>query len=244
MALSVEIKIGKRRVQLVFAQSPTTAHIRNDAGALVMRPTKTRQKTPKVRKGHALAFLIILVGCTRHEPVDPPDVKANSNPTERYEILITFKDAPTTLRAFKGKVQYNIANASDCVPLDYTMGLGGITPTFKKELDIEFERLSDDKFSSSFFNDSFLDENYYGLAVCDWKASIISARLDMPDSKFTRLAVNTSSLLKGNTIKRFCLQQNYVAMDVEAICRGLQGVQKDTEPRSWYFEVSVNARRG
>ena len=124
-----------------------------------------------------LSFLMaiaacMMIGCKKHEPVPPPDIRLNPNPTELYRAILKLEGAPEPLR-ITGATSYIIENPRECVPLDHTMALGGHRPDFNKKEDQSVSRLSDDIYEVKYHLDGVLDENYYGIKTCRWTARTI-----------------------------------------------------------------------
>lgn len=191
-----------------------------------------------------MALALLLVACEKHESVMPPDIKINPNAKERYEIVVTVEDAPETLKRFAGKVQYTIQNRRECLPVDYTRSLGGSRHNYDKSIEVMFEATEAGVYKSFFFMDAVLDENYYGLDVCHWSATVIAGKLDIADSKLSRLGVGINELLSQPfPVERYCLRSEHIEDYVEVICRGLRPAQSDTEPMNWYYKVTIVARR-
>lgn len=195
----------------------------------------------------ALLWLAILslglTACTEHKPVPPPDVKLNPSPMDHYEITITMEDAPEQLKQFSARIQYNIKNKFDCVPVDHTLALGGVTPQFNEFEMIEFMRSDGNVFKADVFTDAMRSENYYGLGVCHWGITGIHAALDQPDNLLSRLEIGDPIILsKEGVEKRYCLRSEYPGSQLMRICTSVEGVVKRGNPEAMYFIVTTESR--
>ena len=185
-----------------------------------------------------------LAACANTEPVPAPELRLNPAPKEVYEITITMEDAPTTLEGFVGRVQYNIDNYLDCVPVDYTRSLGGSRPRFERVVPIMFARANRASFNGKIAKDALLNEDYYGQGACRWEITAIQAALDHPHSQLKRLNISDpGALLSGHADEKFCLKSEHGSSELTALCISADGVVRRKKPTDWYFKVTTKARR-
>ena len=111
-----------------------------------------------------LAALTALSAASCSPGVDPPEVRLNPSPQQRYEITLTIEDPPASIEVH-GQVQFFITN-TDCMP--FVDRIAGIKPDSSFRVPLTFEQETATTFVGHFFADALLAENYYGLGECRW----------------------------------------------------------------------------
>ena len=117
-----------------------------------------------------LICTFLVVGCKKYEPVLPPDIKLNSNPVEKYKVILNIRNPPFPIRV-TGEATYGISNTGRCVPIDSRRSLGGSRPHFRKTVELAVRKVSENTYEMFFYADSVKHENYFGKGVCEWSGS-------------------------------------------------------------------------
>ncbi|WP_158883673.1 hypothetical protein [Rhodanobacter sp. L36] len=102
---------------------------------------------------------------------DPKNPKKNPHPVKRYEVTAT-AEAPGPWDSVKGIVFFEVLNAA-CTPEDKFLGVHAIP----RDVPVDFKmiRIDEKTWKGYFYRDSMRDEDYYGLGICHWEASGVSA---------------------------------------------------------------------
>ncbi|GAA0257660.1 hypothetical protein GCM10009126_23590 [Rhodanobacter caeni] len=124
-----------------------------------------------LRATTALILTIALTtGCSAMHG-DPKNPTKNPHPVKRYEITAT-ADSPGPWDSIKGYISYEVVN-KECTPENEFLGVH-IMPR-SVGLDIEMKRIDEKTWKGSFLRDYMLDDDYYGLGVCHWDATSVTA---------------------------------------------------------------------
>ena len=102
-----------------------------------------------------------------------PDIKHSPNPKMRYEISVSIKDPPGAFDTVQASADYDVDNPR-CVPLSEG---SGATLAPEKSVPVALTRSSDNVYTGIVYLDILQDEDYYGLGVCHWKMTSVSAYL-------------------------------------------------------------------
>lgn len=102
---------------------------------------------------------------------DPKNPAKNLHPVRRYEVTAT-SDAPGPWDSVKGYLEYEVANPG-CTPENRFMG-EHLMPRIVGH-DFEMTRVDKKTWKGYFYRDFMRDDNYYGLGVCHWEPSSVSA---------------------------------------------------------------------
>ena len=119
-----------------------------------------------------LATLIAL-GCTKHEYI-PPKVQANPSQRDIYNVTLTLDDrfgSPVEINAIS---HYAVENTGLCTPNDKWAAIGGLHPGLYKEIPSSVRPLDQNTYAFRLVLDPFVDEDYFGLGVCNWKPMVVS----------------------------------------------------------------------
>ncbi|MBC7990086.1 MAG: hypothetical protein H7Y19_10960 [Luteimonas sp.] len=112
--------------------------------------------------------------------VEPPDVKLNPAPKQRYEITVTIDDPPSEISAVSGRIQYDIENDL-CVPI--ADPIAGVRKYTSFTQPVRFRREGNNRYIGDVYADQLKNENYYGLGVCRWRITGVDADIDIRGSK-------------------------------------------------------------
>lgn len=173
-----------------------------------------------------------------------PPIRLNAAPEKIYEVTISMREAPTSLQAFEATVEYMIGNYLQCVPVDHKKAIGGIRQKFRQTRTIQFLRSENDTFKTQLVDDLFLNENYYGLGSCRWKASGFASKLDMPSSELPRIVLSTDGIFRSGIVETmYCLQPEHVDSDLVGLCGSAYAMKAREVPQEKLYTVKIEARR-
>jgi hypothetical protein len=118
-----------------------------------------------------LTLFALTTGCSSMNHGDPKNPKKNPHPVKRYEVIAT-SEAPGPWDSVKGYITYEVANP-ECTPEDKFLGVHALPRGVGHG--IELTRVDEKTWKGSFYGDFILDEDYFGLGVCHWKATSIGS---------------------------------------------------------------------
>lgn len=144
------------------------------------------QHAPVIALGFLVAALTTSCGLfamqTPSRPVQPMDVRDNQPPRPQirrnphptaYEVTMTIENAPGPFASIEGVMQYETRLNDPCLP-----DLGGMAGTrmrLKEHVPVTLEKIGKDAYRGIYYTDLLVDEDYYGLGVCQW--SMVAARV-------------------------------------------------------------------
>ncbi len=102
---------------------------------------------------------------------DPKTPKKNPHPVKRYEVIAT-ADAPGPWDAVSSYLNYEVVNPA-CTPEDKFLGVHEMPRIVGQ--DIEMTKVDDKTWKGYFYRDLIQDEDYYGLGICHWDTTSVSA---------------------------------------------------------------------
>lgn len=176
------------------------------------------------------------------QPVPPPQVKANPNPQQRYELVMTVRNAPRGFEQVSGSAQFDIPPEQDaCIPLDQTRALAGVRNRPSKDVALEFRKVSDTEYRAVFFADALLDEDYYGLGVCHWKLTAIGATLTAKPAVFSTETWN-EAIFSGAEQVTFA-PKSLFALSPDPIDFHPMTLAGERSPAAGDFEVVFQSRK-
>jgi len=133
-------------------------------------------------KTFAVLLVAVIAACAKPMPVPPPDAKyaSESGPTHRVTLTI-----PATLGAIgfvRARATYDMINQRTCVPMDYSKALGGRFNRTNQSVPLSVAK-RDRTFVVDVPRNPFLNEDYYGLGVCNWELLSVDFVVDQPGRK-------------------------------------------------------------
>ncbi|WP_454257059.1 hypothetical protein [Pseudoxanthomonas mexicana] len=145
------------------------------------------------REGQSLRYptlLALLLGACAKTP-ESPVAKTNPNPTQRYEITVELIDPPRDIQKITGVAKFGVGTRA-CLPYREKIARVTIGASYQKEFPLV--RVSDNTYKGHIFLDWPIDEDYYGLGVCEWRIGTV-------DAVFTRdRELTQSALLIGSEV--------------------------------------------
>jgi hypothetical protein len=126
-----------------------------------------------------LFSLVLTTGCSMTHS-DPKNPKKNPHPMKRYEVTAT-ADAPGPWDSVKGVAYFDVINIS-CVPQDSFTGARDVP---SNGYDFELTRIDNKTWKGYFYQDFFVDEDYFGQGVCHWDTTGVGTVFAVRGEKFS-----------------------------------------------------------
>lgn len=93
-----------------------------------------------------------------------PVVKENPQKHQKYEVTVTFKDAPGKFEVAELVENYSARNC-----MITTNRMAGATALVHYQPEFALQKISDTVYRGEFYTDRPLNEDYYGQGVCLWE---------------------------------------------------------------------------
>lgn len=130
---------------------------------------------------------------------DPKNPKQNPHPVKRYEVTAT-ADAPGPWDSVKSYIGYDVINP-ECTPEDKFMGVHAMPQDVGH--DIEMTKVDEKTWKGYFYRDMIQDEDYYGLGLCHWDATSVTANFVAHEIRFNSGSMLEEFLRKGPQTEYF-----------------------------------------
>lgn len=130
---------------------------------------------------------------------DPKNPKKNPHPVKRYEVTAT-ADAPGPWDSVSGTVFFDLVNLA-CTPEDKFLGVHAKPRDVA--IDFEMTHVDERTWKGYFYRDAMLDEDYYGLGICHWDATSVSAGFTAQGIDFSSGALMDEFLHKNSQTEYF-----------------------------------------
>ena len=98
-----------------------------------------------------------------------PVVTENPQKHQKYEVTVTFKDAPGKFEIAKLVENYSAHNC-----MITTNRMAGATSFALYQPEFALQKISDTVYRGEFYTDRPLNEDYYGQGVCVWENFVVS----------------------------------------------------------------------
>ncbi len=134
-------------------------------------------------------------------------IKANPSASQRHRLTLKFAGLPAAVTALNGSLDFEVGNR-DCVPLDYERAVGGVLLTPQHSVPIEFTRSDDGAYTATVHADALLNEDYFGLGVCEWSLVSATVRFRSPSTPFVG-GMDGDALIAGNTVTQHYLVRDF-----------------------------------
>ena len=172
--------------------------------------------------------------------MNPPDIKKNPSPKQRYELTMVIKDAPGIFDSIKGYMGYEISN-KECIaedPLDGTHNAPSEAPNFT------FSKVSDGIYKGYIYLDYLSDENYYGVDICHWHLTSSYAMLKINGVVISPYIFRDQILSSSSNITYFSKNSYF---DRKSVNRYDSGIAKKfldqvEEKPSEYFSIEISSK--
>lgn len=108
------------------------------------------------------------------QPGAKPPVPSRSPRAVPYEITLRIESAPGPFEIVRAAMSYRVENER-CLPR--LGGMSGTRVSARQFVEIELQRTGPAAWHGRFYDDLFVDEDYYGLGVCKWRLAGVSIEM-------------------------------------------------------------------
>ncbi|RAO75773.1 hypothetical protein [Dyella jiangningensis] len=169
-----------------------------------MSTTSQPDRSFAITGSKALPVLLTLTSSALDSPIKTPDIRQNPTPKQRYEVTLNIYDAPGPFDAIHACANYRVTN-EDCIPLTPVTGIR-IEP--QETLPMTLTKLRDRVYRGTVCADQLMDEDYYGLGICDWDLVAAGVKLTAGDQDFSP-AIYAAEIRSGKGVDRYFSSQAY-----------------------------------
>ena len=136
-----------------------------------------------MRRAAAASFLLIFMTSACSLPAKTPNIRQNPQPAQRFEITLKIsKDAPGPFEAVVGAMQYEVDGDDTCAPKRPMIGLHDIPGQYPP---VVFTQVDDHTYKGAAYTDLMQDDDYYGMGVCRWHLTFVTAELKNKNNKIS-----------------------------------------------------------
>lgn len=185
------------------------------------------------------ACFTCLGGCSDYEPVRPPVIHLKVNPEVAYYISLGTSPEARIISAPEVATHHQLRNGGSCVPIDRRKALGGMRPNPTKMLASDDLRKDANGYAGLVFMDRIVDEDYYGLGVCNWDNRIVSIKIA------TKTSRNSLSItLPQNPSDADRIQYEFSCQSKPGVNVAAQECyERKSLPSGNFFKVIINVER-
>lgn len=137
----------------------------------------------------------------------PPVPRRNPHAVA-YDLTLTIHDAPGPFAVVKAGVDYDVTNPL-CLPR--LGGMSGTRVQATQDVAIELTQIAPNVYRGRFYDDLFVDEDYYGLGVCHWRMTGVGLGLratGAPGETRFGDGITRDDLLSGK-VRRMYLEKRF-----------------------------------
>lgn len=146
-----------------------------------------------------------------------PYTRLNPSPKMRYEITLEINGAPGPFDSVSGVMLYEVVNKS-CVPVtDSLMNPLRLMP--QANLQITFDRVSENVYRTVVYSDYFQDEDYFGLGICHWSLKGSIARLKIKKNTMAPY-LSSEQFFSQQPVLLYFTKDSYLNGDMEVSFHG------------------------
>lgn len=179
------------------------------------------------------ATLIALTATSCGPGVDPPDVRLNPSPQQRYEITLVIKDPPGEISSVKGSAQFDVKD-KECMPM--TDPIAGVWKHTSFSQPVTFHG-DGNTHVGYVYADQVLDEDYFGLGKCEWSLTGVIGEFHVGRVERS-ISIRTKQILMEQKITGVCRSDSASI----GICLTPPNAEKFHEP-SYNFIASMQSRK-
>lgn len=184
-----------------------------------------------------LTLSLALITSACGSPMKTPDIKQNANPKMRYQITVTIKDAPGPFDSVTASAGYDVDNTR-CVPLSPG---SGATLAPEKSVPIRLSRTADNVYQGTIYVDLLQDEDYYGLGVCRWKMTTVSANLSVQKLAMSPF-LSLQDVLAQKSVTSYFSDRSYASSLTERVDSGNPSRADFGDEADQTFSITVAAK--
>lgn len=190
-----------------------------------------------------ISCLIAVSACTKHEPIPRPVTHVNPAPTERFEITVRISDDAEIPEQLFGRSTYGVENPKRCLPLDYTRALGGVRPELYHEQAQTYEKVGARVFRTYVYEDAIINEDYYGMGVCDWGVQVVTAKMMLGHGS-PGMSIGREDVIKSRHVVVYCPDRQGLRLGVGRGCKSERRFPELGVGVQEYFKrVDIKSRR-
>jgi hypothetical protein len=134
---------------------------------------------------------------------------------------------------------HQLRNWGSCVPIDRRKALGGMRPSPTKMLASGPLRKDANGYVGVVFMDRIVDEDYYGLGVCNWENRIVSIKIETSASRNSMSVTLPANPADADRIRYEFSCQGHPGANVAA----QQCYERNSIPPGDFFKVIINMER-
>ena len=159
-----------------------------------------------------LVVAAALLGCKKYVP---PDIHWKADPGEKYSIRLELESPSISrLTSVTGIAEYDVSNFQTCMATDHGVALGGYSHEPFKRVPLDVKQTDGKTFVTTAYKNPLVDEDYYGLGVCNWVLRAVFIEFEGISGKVT---VSLSDVfpkqfkLVCNEQMGLCVQEKYLS---------------------------------
>lgn len=167
--------------------------------------------------------------------MNTPDIKMNANPRMRYEISVSFKDAPHGFDAVSAHVDYQVSNRA-CVPMT---PVAGVTVPPSKRVPVQLKPVGPTQYVGEIYADLIQDEDYYGKGVCHWTVTGAAVEASVKRLRFAAVLFG-ADLFQQKEVTRYYANRAFDEADHAIVTDGNSDRNRFEQPDQT-FSITVRA---
>lgn len=191
-------------------------------------------KGREARSLWSCAWAALLLGACSKTP-ESPIAKTNPNPTQRYEITVELVDPPRDIRKISGVAHFGVSTRA-CLPYREKIARVTIGASYKKEFPLV--PVNDNTYRGHVFLDWPIDEDYYGLGLCEWEVTRVDAILTRYDGLAQVPNMNKSEVISESENISYCREIMRDKYDFTCFTPIDEGIIRDLDPVSYKVRMS------
>jgi hypothetical protein len=141
------------------------------------------------------------------KPVPKIQIKNNPSARQRHELTFKFQALPGTISKLEASADFEVQNI-DCVPVDYEKAIGGVRLAPRHKLPLTYRQIDENTYTATLIPDALLNEDYYGLGVCEWGLSSATVHFYSPTTHFIG-GLTAEQLQAGAQVVEHYLTQDF-----------------------------------
>lgn len=183
------------------------------------------------------ALAALLLGACSKTP-ESPVAKTNPNPTQRYEITVELVDPPQDIREISGVAHFGVSTRA-CLPYREKIARVTIGASYAREFPLV--RVGDNTYKGHIFLDWPVDEDYYGLGICEWELATVATVLTHQSGLIQAADLLGSEVESESSNRSFCREEMRDKFDKVCLTPIDPELIKKLEPVSYI--VSMSSRK-
>jgi len=112
---------------------------------------------------------------------------------------------------------------------------------FFKKVNISIPKTSDNEYSAEVYLDKLIDEDYYGLGLCEWHIDALTLHIIFTNS-FTVSGAGEKTISQEGTAKKYCPKNAILERIKVGACLS-ETASPVLSARDNYFEIEIVSKR-